>query len=431
MEHEAQAPPVPAPAPPVVVAAPEAVGGAPMGVDQVLSLQRTAGNRAVCRAIAAGLIQRDDAQPAAAGLTGVTVTPGKSSIPAEAGVTITARAQGGSGITYSLDAGTATAASGTTIDKTSGRVTLDAKQPGGTLKAKATGSDGSWADQEFALVEKPTAIASTSGSPTGDYDAAFTHTFSAASGNAAGLQGENINEKFDSLSVPSPFGGNFTLTANAAGSPGWDLDGSGMMAGPDNVSIGAAGVDAQPFVVSASNPTPAKTLPQGFSMAQHLHAKSFPSGRLDATPFTTTDHVRTLAEENGKLVFKLKAGLKEVSIPYSGPAVYRNAKADKTSVQASLPNPAKPNTVQVSVSAEGSGASPSYSIVGPDLGCAVDASGKVTIGSQAGTITVRAGEAKRYDEVKITITPAPSPATGKPTDAGADAAAPVPEAVSP
>jgi hypothetical protein len=427
MEHEAAKTPVPAP--PVVVATPEAAGGAPLGVQQMLSLQRTAGNQAVCRAIAAGLIQRDDAQPAAGGLTGVVVTPGKSSVPAEAGVTITARAQGGTG-TYSLAAGTATPASGTTIDATSGRVTLDAKQPGGTLKAKATAADGSWAEQEFAVVEKPTAIASTSGSATGDYEAAFTHTFSAASGNAAGLQGENINEKFDSLSVPSPFGGNFTLTANAAGSPGWDLDASGAMAGPDNVSIGAAGIDAQPFVVSASNPTPAKTLPQGFAMAQHLHAKSFPSGRLDASPFTTTDHVRTLAEENGKLVFKIKAGVKEVSMPYTGPAVYRNAKVDQATVPASLPKPAKPSTVQVSVSAEGSGASPAYSIVGADLGCAVDASGKVTIGTQAGTITVRAGEAKRYDEVKITITPAPSPATGKPMDAG-DAAAPVPAAVTP
>jgi hypothetical protein len=203
------------------------------------------------------------------------------------------------------------------------------------------------------------------------------------------------------------------------------------MAGPDNVSIGAAGVDAQPFVVSASNPTPAKTLPQGFTMAQHLHAKSFPSGRLDATPFASTDHVRTLAEENGKLVFKIKAGLKEVSMPYTGPAVYRNAKADQPSVGASGPKPAKPNTVQVSVSAEGSGASPSYSIVGADLGCQVDMNGKVTIGSQAGTITVRAGEAKRYDEVKITITPAPTPATGKPADAGAGESAPVPAGVTP
>ena len=47
------------------MASPEAVGGAPMGVDAVLSLQRTAGNRAVGQAIASGLIQRDDA-PAAA-----------------------------------------------------------------------------------------------------------------------------------------------------------------------------------------------------------------------------------------------------------------------------------------------------------------------------------------------------------------------------
>jgi hypothetical protein len=67
VEHDTAKPAAPAPAPPVVVAAPEAVGGAPLGVEQVLSLQRTAGNRAVCRAIASGLVQRDDAQPAAAG----------------------------------------------------------------------------------------------------------------------------------------------------------------------------------------------------------------------------------------------------------------------------------------------------------------------------------------------------------------------------
>jgi hypothetical protein len=161
-------------------------------------------------------------------------------------------------------------------------------------------------------------------------------------------------------------------------------------------------------------------------MDQELHAKSFPSGNLDASAFTTTQHVRTLdVDTAGKLVFKIKAGAKEVSMPYTGPAVYRNAKADKTTVEASAAKPAKGdwkrNEVQVTVSAEGSGASPSFSIVGADLGCEVDFNGKVKIGSQAGTITVRAGDKTRYDEVQITITPAPA---AKPNDAGGDGAVP-------
>jgi hypothetical protein len=190
------------------------------------------------------------------------------------------------------------------------------------------------------------------------------------------------------------------------------------MTGTDDVEMHSKDVDANDFVASASNPSPKGSLPVGFTLDQEFHAKSFPSGNLDAAAFTTTQHVRTLAEENGKLVFKIKAGAKEVSMPYTGPAVYRNAKVDQPSVAASPPKPGKPNAVQVSVTAEGAGASPSYSIVGPDLGCAVDLNGKVTIGGQAGTITVRAGDKTRYDEVKITITPALSPATGKPMDAG-------------
>ena len=57
-------------------------------------------------------------------------------------------------------------------------------------------------------------------------------------------------------------------------------------------------------------------------------------------------------------------------------------------------------------------------------------SGKVKIGSQAGTITVRAGDKTNYDEVKITITPAPA---AKPTAAGDGdgAAEPAAEPVSP
>jgi hypothetical protein len=431
VEHE-KTPVAPAPAPPVVVAAPEAVGGAPLGVDQVLSLQRTVGNRAVCRAIASGLIQRDDAQPAAGGgVTGITISPQKATIPLESGVTITAKAQPASaaGVQYSLDPGTVSPAAGTTIDASTGKVTVASGQQGGTMRAKATAADGSWQDIPFGVVEKPTGIASTTGAASGDYQGSFTHTFTAPSGKSSGLDKGNVNEKFPTPTVKSPFkGGSFTVQANAAGSKGWDLDSSGAMTGTDDVEMHAKDVDANDFVASASNPSPKGKLPAGFSIDQEFHAKSFPSGNLDAAAAATTQHVRTLAEENGKLVFKIKAGAKEVSMPYTGPAVYRNAKADKTSVEASAAKPAKPNTVQVSVSAEGSGASPSYSIVGADLGCSVDLNGKVTIGNQAGTITVRAGDKTRYDEVKITITATPSPATGKPMDAGPEDVA---ELVSP
>jgi hypothetical protein len=419
-EHDtAVAPPLPAA--PVVAASPEAVGGAPMGVDTILSLQRTAGNRAVGRAISRGLIQRDDKDVA---LTGITVTPAKASIPLASGVSVSASAKpaGAGGVKYSLVADKVAPAAGTKIDESSGAITLDAKQPGGSLKAKAATAT-SWAEQGFKLVEKPAAIASTSGSAKGTYEAHFVHTFSSAGASAAGLDGENVNEKFDSLSAETPFGP-FTLQANAEGSTGWDLDSTGKMAGPDKVSIGKS-IDANPFVKNASNPAPAKALPQGFSMTQKLHAKTFPAGTLDDTPFTTTAHVRTLEDKGGKLKMTLKAGVGDgVSIDYAGPAVFRNARADKTSVDASPEKPKsgtwKRNEVQVSVDVEPAGSKVKYSIPGEALGCTVDASGKVLIGSTPGTIKVRAGDgAAKFDEVSIEIKKPAAPAA-----AGPGAAAP-------
>ena len=207
------------------------------------------------------------------------------------------------------------------------------------------------------------------------------------------------------------------------------------MTGTDNVSIDHTKVDAQPFVKSASNPTPAKTLPQGFTMTQKLHNKTFPSGALEATPFATPDHIRTLDEKGGKLVFLIKAGAKEVSMPYTGPAVYRNAKAYKASVAGVRPRspPRATGSATRCRSAcppRAPARRPSYSITGDALGCEVDCNGKVKIGDKAGTITVRAGEAKHYDEVTITITAAPAPAGGgaKPTAAGDEAAGAAPQA---
>jgi hypothetical protein len=409
LEHEVSV----APAPPAVVASPERAGGAPLGAETVLSLQRTAGNQAVSRAIASGQIQR---APTKVGVTGVTVTPSRFTIPLEAGVSVTAKAApaNATGVTWTLKDGSATV-TGSAIDAKTGAITVAAGQPGGTLKAEAKADDGSTFAMPFNVVEKPTTLASTASAATGTYAATFTHSFTGASGKGSGVERANFNEKFDALKVDTPFGP-FTLQANEAGSAGWDLNSSGTMHRPDNVSIGQGAINANKFVTSASNPTPAKTLPVGFSMTQHLHAKSFPSGALDAAPFKDTDHVRNLEERDGALKVILKAGKGEVAINYAGPVVFRNAKASKTKVEASAPKPAvgawKRNEVQVSITAEPAGADVKYSLVGEKLGCEVDVSGNVKIGDKAGTIKVRAGDGgKHFDEVSIEITARPAPPT--------------------
>jgi hypothetical protein len=345
-------------------------------------------------------------------VTGVAVSPARTSVPVPAGTVIraTAAPRNATGVAFSLTPGSAAPASGTSINRTTGVVTVDPQQAGGTLRARATSADGSFAELEFRLVETPAAIVSTSSSVTGDYEAQFVHTFASAGPTTAGLEGANINERFATLRVNTPFGA-FALRANPAGSPGWDLDASGTMAGHDTVSMDKAGVDAQPFIASASNPSPSGALPQGFAMTQSLHAKSFPSGRLGATPFTTTQHVRRLEEQTGDLVFTIESGGVPESIKYVGPPVYRNASADQASVEASGPRPRTGtwtrNEVSVTVDALPAASPVEYWIQGNALGCSVTSTGRVLVGDRPGTITVRAGSRRRgrFDAVTVTVTP--------------------------
>jgi hypothetical protein len=415
--------------------------GAPLlSVPQVLRLQRAIGNLATGVALrrlttrtprtrergsSTRSLQRDPA--ASVPVTGVSLSASKVSVPPEAGLNLRATAQPSkaTGVTFSVEKGSVSP-SGVTIDASTGVITLATGQSGGTVTIKATSDDGSFATRDLRIVEKPTAVASTTASSQGGgvYGGQFTHTFADASGTASGLEGENINERFDSLSVKSPFG-QFTLSANAAGSHGWDLDSSGTMAGPDNVTIDRSGVDVGKFITSASNPKPAQTLPVGFTMVQHMRAKSFPSGALDAAAFTDIDHVRTLTD---KETFVVTAGTKNIEDTYTGPSAYTNAAAAPASVAASAPKPkaakGKPtptwarNTVQVTADVIPASGSKVFSIVGAKLGCEVDAAtGEVLIGSTPGSINVRvsAGKGSNFDEVTITITAAPTPATPTPT----------------
>jgi hypothetical protein len=58
-----------------------------------------------------------------------------------------------------------------------------------------------------------------------------------------------------------------------------------------------------------------------------------------------------------------------------------------------------------------------FSIVGPKLGCEIDAAtGEVQVGSTSGSIKVRvsAGRGSNFDEVTITITAPPAPTPSPP-----------------
>ncbi len=380
------------------------------------SVQRLAGNAAATRWLqrltGGRVVQRDDA---AVALTGVSVNNAKVTFPLESGVTLraTAKPANATDVKFSLEAGGASPAAGTTIDETSGAITVDAKQDGGDMKVKATGASN-WVDSPFELVAMPKAITATSGTAAGgtDYGGGFVHTFSAASGSASGLKNANINEQFDSLSASTPFaGGKFSLQANAAGSTGWFLDSSGAMTSPDNVTIGSTGIDIGDFTKSASNPSPKTGLPAGFSMTQHFKAKSLPSGQLQQ--FTDTTHRRTL---NADATFEVAAGMDKVSKPYTGPPAFTNAKASPSTIMASPPKP-KSGTwqqakVQVTCDVVPSTESAKFKITGPALGCKVDAGGEVSIGADPGAVTVRvSGKGTHFDEVQITITPYKAPTT--------------------
>ncbi len=403
------------------------------------NLQRASGNASVQRLVsrlrppvpvrgATQTVQRADVSVA-----GVSVSA-KVSIPRTAGLTASAKPKNATGVTFSVEKGTVDP-TGVTIGATTGSLTFAAGQQGGGINVKATSADGAWATAPLQIIEKPTAIASTTASGKAQYGGEFVHTFTAPSGKSSGLHGMNVNEKFASLKASPPWGGSFKLTANAARSHGWDLNGAGTMAGPDNVDIGAASVDIGPFVKSASNPSP-KALPQGFSMKQSLHAKSFPGGR-DATAFTSTAHKRTLVAGPK---FVVEAGLGKITEDYVGPAAVTNAAVVPTTVMASPPKPKTgswtQNKVQVTADVIPSTGTKTYSITGKKkLGCSVDANGQVSIGSTAGSITVRvSGSKKNYDEIKVVITPyippaaAPAP-TAQPSRATPTAADADPEGV--
>jgi hypothetical protein len=412
-----------------------------------VALQHGAGNAAVARLLGQSRLQRDSHAPAPA-LTGVKLDHNRVSIPAPSGATVHARPVPASAAPkWTLEPGRAPVDPSTTIDE-HGVVTVGAGQKPGDIKIAGTvvstdpagGTTTTTANQTLFLPPAPSGVASTrvSGGLSSVYGGIFEHTLTAPSGQAADLEGAHVNELFAGVPNPNaathaiggtPFG-TFTLESNDPTSPkaGWDIDSSATLR-PDNVGIGKGMVRASKFVRSASNPSPDPLSGAHFTVVQSLRAleQGGPVPKYMATAFATVDHIRGLRASAGSLeVFVSVNGVTEAQ-DYVGPPAFTNARANPVTVMANQPAPAKaggkppspppaPTTVQISVDTvpayPASGHDARFSIVGNHLGCKIDpVSGVLTIGTEPGTVTVRARDVvasnPAYDEIAVVITPHP------------------------
>jgi hypothetical protein len=379
--------------------------------------------------------------PGLVGLTGVSVNHDRVTVPPVGGLSFVATKAPANapGVTFSIVGDNATIAAQTKIDSSAGVITVAPGQTGGSAHVaasqKATAPNGdtiestSPATAPFNFTAIPSGIASTAavaGSAAGVYGGEFTHTFRSPAGGQTALERSHVNEQFPAAGgtalVLSGKLGTLKITVNNPSSPsaGWDLNSSGTMAGPDNVTWSDT-TDARPFVKNASNPTPADVLPQAWAATQNFRNLTFPTNTYGATAVASTTHRRAIEDRAGKLKGVTSANAaginKEVVQDYAGPTVFRRCRATPASISVAGPAPSTgpapaPQTSKIAVDAQGTAAIPQFSIRPPDLGCTITPDGEITPGTTAGTITVRAGDSRNYDETTVTLTPLP--ATPKP-----------------
>jgi hypothetical protein len=380
-------------------------------------------------------------------------------------------------ISWNLTAGTAALDPGTTLasppaapGSTPAQVnaatrtavlTPSANQAAGTLGVEATNSSGGQL-ATYLLASHPTSIDTTRavGDPTDSsrYGGVFDHVFARASGGADAIEGVAVGERFPNLPDPdtashtfdTPFG-EFTLRtgtlpdAASAASGNWFLINSAELGGDhDTVSIAKSMVDLGRHLPSDSNPNPTHPIPAGFTVDQDLHwwcPHAAAGSRW--TQFDSTTHRRELRFDTAGTGVEFVAVVNGITrrMPYEGLTGVRHATASPSTV---APSPAgsTPHTVQISAEHFPSSRNLHFSIRGTPLGCTIDATtGVLTVGTQTGTVTVRAANARggpNWDETEITIavpTPAPPthPPPSPPTNPGTSAtpAPPVGDASAP
>ena len=398
-------------------------------------------------AISAGAVSRD-AMPVTqprlfrqvapiAPLAGVSVNHARVTVPPAAGLTFSATITpaNASGVTLSIAGINATIDAGTTVNSTSGAITVAAGQTGGSANVEArqnaTGPGGATlvstapATAPFNFNAIPSGITSTSASTTagtGVYGGDFTHTFSSPAGGQSALERSHVNELFAAatgtrLVITGALNTTLTVTVNNAGSAtaGWDLDDTGMMTSPDHVTWSNT-VDARPYVVNASHPTPNPGLPQVLTAAQDFRNLTFP-GQTYGAAIASTTHRRAIEDRNNQLKAVTSANAsginEEIVEDYVGPTVFRRCLATPDTIRVAAPTPPggeapEMDTSTITVDTEGQAAVPTFSIRSPDLGCTITTAGELTPGTTAGTVTVRAGDAVNFDETTVTLTPRPA-----------------------
>jgi len=357
------------------------------------------------------------------------------------------------GITWSMAAGTAPIATGTAIGRNDGQITFAAAQTGGTLRVTATQPTSTvgrpcTAFEDLTLNSHPSAISSTFvvgplASTRTRYGAVFDHNFSSADGRVASLDNVPVGEEFSGVPNPTatihtistPFG-DFDLTTRnltATATNNWFVTGGSLGGNHDSVSIDRSLPKVGEFLQSASNPTPANTLPVGFTVTQGLFWFCRQAAAASAwTNIRDVDHVRTLRLDSAgtgvEFVVSVN-GLENVE-PYTGQPGIINASASPATIP---PTPARPrggpaptpSTTTISADPRPdpmpSGHNLRFAIRGPALGCRVNSTtGVFTAGTQTGTVTVRISDSVRantnFDEVVVTIAvPTPQPVQPQPT----------------
>lgn len=343
-------------------------------------------------------------------------------------------------VTWSVTAGSAQVAAGTGIDPTTGVITVGAAQTAGTVEVRATDASGAFAFADLTFCGKPTGISNTflvSDPPTGNYGHVFDHDLISSTGTVGDLEGIPVGEKFPGIPTPNaanhlippptfPFGGSMNLhtaTLTPGATNNWFVTGGNLGGNHDTVSIGSAGINVGMFVQSASNPSPAKTLPVDFTIDQHLHWFNV----LEANAanrwrdFITVPHKRGLVDKGGgSLQFETTVNQKsDGGDDYVGKPAVSGLTANPASIARSAGPPSRgvpappANTVALSATTLPSpmptGRSINWTFQGARLGCSLTPAGDtatLTIGRTAGTVTIRAADnsGTNFDQTTVTIT---------------------------
>jgi hypothetical protein len=343
------------------------------------------------------------------------------------------------GVTWSLDP--PPTAPGTSIDPSTGAITIGATQTAGDIDAKAevkaTSTFGGCSFQKpFRVRSQPVGIASTviaGGAPNAsDYGAVFDHTFTSKDGKVASLKAVGVGERFTNVPNPAaathaitaptnPFGGTFTLstgTLTPGATDNWFLTAAGQLGGTrDVITIQRANINVGRFIQSASNPGPPQGLPATMTLLQGLHwycPQAAAASRWQMPSFVTVAHSRTLRDNGGALEFVTTVNGKEQVDAYDGPAAVFNLTASPVSTPKSAAPPATPVTVNITAGTLPSplpaGSSLTFTIIGNALGCTVapnpanNVAAILTVGTTSGTVTVEAADSTRTNRARVNVT---------------------------